>query len=412
MNADQESSWSRTRYQVYGVALIGLVLVAATVAVAAYDKAFTSSIPVTLQAGRAGLQMHPGNRVKIRGVDLGRVETVALNPDGRGVTLGLALDPTLAKQLPANVTTDLDQLTVFGNKTVQLQYPANPVTDRLRPGAVLVARHVSGEVNDTFQELMRVLTEVRPAKLNATLGAFAEALRGNGDSLGATITTADGYLGKLNHDLPALRRDFAVTAGFADVYADAAPDIVTLLRNAGTTSATLVDPRTDLPGLLRAGQRVGSQLDSFFGHNGDPLTDMLSSLRPTTSLLQEYSPALTCFLDGAARSYDGLNTHVFTESGAGFEAKPVPGTSPYRYPDDLPTVGPGPQRGPNCRGLPSVRPDEARKIDYTSGPASLRQPRPDNSPRIPRQPAVVTMFGPDALPPLASMSKSPSGGSR
>lgn len=397
---DGVSGWERVRLQVYALVLIAVIVGAATLSIAAYNKAFTASIPVTLQADRAGLQMHPGNRVKIRGVDLGRVKTVDLNGGGNGVTITLALDPKLAAQVPADVTVELDQQTAFGNKTVLVNYPAHPAGGFLHAGSVVTADHVSTEVNNTFDKLMTLLTEVRPSKLNATLGAFAEALQGNGDSLGTTLTTADHYLARFNGELPALRRDFRSTAGFADVYADAAPDLVSLLHNAGVTSAIVADPHTDLPGLLHAGHDVGGEIDDFFAQNGDPLTGMLSSLRPTTSLLKQYSPALTCFLDGAARSYDGLNSHVFSESGAGFEAKPVPGTAPYHYPEDLPRVGPGPQSGPNCRGLPVVGPHELAQLNYTSDPTSLRQNTPDNSPRLPRNPAVVEMFGPQALPPF------------
>jgi phospholipid/cholesterol/gamma-HCH transport system substrate-binding protein len=393
----QASFWDKIKYKIYALVLIAIIVGAAGISAAAYNHAFTSSIPVSLQAGRAGLQMHPGNRVKIRGVDLGLVRSVDLNPDQNGVTIVMNLDPELAGEVPVNVNASLDQLTAFGNKTVQLQYPDNPSPQTLRAHSVIAADHVAGEINSTFDHLMTVINNIQPAKLNATLGAFAQTLQGRGDSIGTTLTKADRYLAKFNGNLPALQNDFRVTAGFANVYADAAPDIVKLFSNAGVTSETIADG--DFPGLLDGLRHIGGEADDFFAENADPLTDMLDSLRPTTSLLHEYSPALTCFLEGAAVTYHQLNKTGFNESGVQFEATLSQATPMYQYPRDLPKVGPGAIPGPNCRGLPVVGTHQQNVADPVVDPPGARSP--GNTPQVSREPAVVQMFGPRALLPPA-----------
>lgn len=393
--------WGRVRLKVYALTLVALLLVAAGIAVAAYNRAFTASVPVSLHASRAGLQMHPGNRVKLRGVDLGYVHEVALDRRGPGVTIVLYLDPALSRQVPSNVEVSLNQLTAFGNKTVQLNFPSAPSARKLHAGSVITADHVTTEVNNVFDQLMSVITEIRPAKLNATLGAFAEALQGNGDRLGATLSSADDYLARFNGNLPALRDDFRVTAGFANVYARATPDLANLLSNAGVTSATIADPRTDLAGALHGAARFGGETDDFFAVNADPLTGMLRSLRPTTTLLHQYAPELTCFIDGEAQNYRQLNKNAFSRLGVSLEVAPAPGSAgTYQYPGDLPTVGPGAQPGPNCRGLPLVDQRTYQGTDYSTDPPGLRGR--SNSPlQLSRRPAVVQMFGPDALPAAA-----------
>jgi phospholipid/cholesterol/gamma-HCH transport system substrate-binding protein len=398
------SSWDRIKYKVYALIMIGVILLAAVLAAAAYNKAFTASIPVTVKADRAGLQMHPNNRVKIRGVDLGRVESVDLNAAHDGVDIVLALDPGLAEQVPSNARVSLEQLTAFGNKSIQLNYPAKPSNEFLHAGSVITADHVSTEINGVFDHLMTVLTELPPAKLNATLGAVAQTVQGKGDSLGATITRANDYLKRFNPNLPNLRRDVRSAAGFSQVYADAAPDIVDTLINLGMTAQTLADENVDLPGLLHSLKGTGGEIDDFFGENAGPMTDMLASLRPTTSLLQEYSPELTCLLDGAAVTADGLSK-VHNESGGQFNAVVGYGVNPYSPTKDLPEIGPGPQKGPNCRGLPVIDKNETGLSDYISGPASLRQQKPDNSPRLSKTPALVQFFGPQAPLALNPMSK-------
>ncbi|NMH98276.1 MCE family protein [Pseudonocardia acidicola] len=392
--------WGRTKYKIYALVLIAAFVGLAAVSVVAYNKGFTRSIPVTLQADRAGLQMRPGNIVKIRGVDLGRVEKVVPDPDGSGVSIVMDLDPELAKVVPVNAVASLEQLTAFGNKAVQLSYPPNPSSETLKAGSVITANHVTTEVNDLFDKLTHVLNVAQPAKLNTVLGAFAETLDGNGDRLGASLSKANDYLGKINGDLPQLQRDWQATAGFANVYADAAPDIVAFLSNLGVTSQTLADRTTDVPGLLHGLQNIGNEGDVFFGENAEPLTTMLASLRPTTSLLKEYSPALTCFLQGAAVSWDKVSRVGFNETGAMFTATLALGANTYQYPRDLPRVGPGAMKGPDCHGLPNVGQQDLTKLDETPDPPNHFSPT--NTPQPSDPPVLVQMFGPDALLPGAT----------
>jgi len=390
--------WDRIKFKVYALALLAIILAGAVMSGLAYKRTFTSTIPVTLKAGRAGLQMYPGNRVKVQGVDLGRVKSVELTPDQSGVDIVMYLDPELAHQVPVNVEASLEQLTAFGDKTVQLTMPSNPSPQTLEAGSAINVDNVAGEINNTFDHLMTVIDAVQPAKLNATLGAFAGALQGNGDSLGATLTKADRYLAKFNGNLPALQNDFRVVAGFANVYADAAPNIANVVSNLGVTTTTFANG--DFPPVLRSLTALGNEAAPWFEQNLHPLSDALESLLPTTSLLKKYSPALTCFLDGAAKTYDNLNTA--DESGIQFEFSFHGGPGPYKYPRDLPENGPGLiPPGPDCHGLPSLGPGDLSKADATVGPSSLAPGREGNTPQIlPRQPALVQFFGPDALPAL------------
>jgi len=383
---------------VYAIALIVLILLAVLVSVLAYQKVFTSTIPVVLKADRAGLQMHPGNRVKVQGVDLGRVEKIELSPDQRSVDITLFVDPELAAQIPVNVVADLNQLTAFGNKAVDLTMPPTPSSEHLRAGSVIQAHHVAGEINGTFDQLTTVLNEIQPAKLNAVLGAFAQTLQGNGDSLGETLTTANAYLKKFNNDLPDLQRDFRQTAGFANVYGDSAKDIADLVRNAGIVSTVFRDG--EWPRLLNSVDSVGGALEDFSAANAVPLNGALSSLLPTTSLLKKYSPMLTCLIDGAAQTWEIYNNAMALPGGYQFEAAFVPGPKTYKYPEDLPQPGPGAMKpGPDCHGLPKVTPSETALSDTTPGPPSLAPGTQTNTPKISKQPALVQMFGPNAYVP-------------
>jgi phospholipid/cholesterol/gamma-HCH transport system substrate-binding protein len=405
------SPWERSKGKVYALILIALMLGIAGLSAAAYNKAFDGSVPITLKADRAGLQMQAGNRVKIRGVDLGRVDEVKLSEDQKGVDITLAVKPELLKQIPDNATVSLEQLSAFGNKAVQMNYPAQPSGKFLAEGSVIDTSHISVEVNSTFDSLTTLLNRIQPSKLNSVLGGLANTFEGNGDTLGADFTQLNAYLKKFNGDLPALQRDWRSAGAFADVYAGAGNDIVDTLKNASVITNTLDERRENFERVLEQTGAAGDELSDFFGENAVPLTKMLRSLRPFTSLLDEYAPVITCFIDGAGVAYDGLAAKGFTEAGADFEVNVVEpgGTEQYKYPRDLPRVGPGWEKGPNCRGLPVVTNSEDSLADYTPDPPSLNQRTVDNSPRV--APSVLSQLDVNQpipnIPPLpVSLKKS------
>ncbi len=91
---------------------------------------------------------------------------------------------------------------MFGSKFVDLVPPVDPSGQSLRAEQVIRGNHVTVEINTVFEQLVSVLHEVEPAKLNQTLGAIAKSLNGRGDKFGQTLVDLDAALTKLN---PSLR---------------------------------------------------------------------------------------------------------------------------------------------------------------------------------------------------------------
>lgn len=144
----------------------------------AFAGTFRSYVPVTLTADRSGLVMETGAKVKMRGVQVGRVSQI--NGGSGPPTLRLEIDPDQIKFIPANVSAQIKATTAFGAKFVDLVYPADPSPRRLSAGAVLKSNNVTTEVNTVFQNVVNLLDMVDPAKLNAVLTAVADGVRGMG----------------------------------------------------------------------------------------------------------------------------------------------------------------------------------------------------------------------------------------
>ena len=140
---------------------------------------------------------------------------------------------------------------MFGAKYVELIYPENPSPKRLAAGAVLRSRNVSTEVNTVFENLVGVLNQIDPAKLNAMLTALAEGVRGQGERIGQATTDANQVLLALNPRMDTVAQDWRSFKGFSDAYSAAAQDI---LARSWTPRAPPAPPSpttpTDLDALL------------------------------------------------------------------------------------------------------------------------------------------------------------------
>jgi phospholipid/cholesterol/gamma-HCH transport system substrate-binding protein len=301
--------------------------------------------------------MEAGSKVRFRGVQIGQVGQV--RPNANSVSLQLEIDPDQIPNLPANIGAEIRATTVFGAKYVDLIYPNSPEPQRLSAGTVLRSSNVSTEVNTVFQNLLRVLKQIDPAKLNATLTALADGVRGQGEAIGRATTDANQVLVALNPRMHTVQQDLRSLSGFSHAYGAAARDILTTLSAVSTTSETLVSHEQALDALLVnviGFSRAGTDL---LEPNRDDLIRALNILEPTTNLLMKYSPSYTCMLLGATWFLDkgGRDALGAGDGRSGvLDATFLLGDDAYKYPDNLPVVAAkgGPGGKPGCGSLPDA----------------------------------------------------------
>src|SRR6202522_4002322 len=143
---DEEPMSHRGIRALVGLATVAVIAGIVAVAVGLFRGCFTEAVPVTIVSPRAGLVMNPDAKVKMRGVQVGKVASIESRPDGQAV-LSLAMYPSEMHLIPANVLVDLTSPTVFGAKFVELVPPAEPSAQSLHAGQVLDSQHVTVEVN-------------------------------------------------------------------------------------------------------------------------------------------------------------------------------------------------------------------------------------------------------------------------
>lgn len=340
------------------------VVVAALVAMTAllFNGTLQESIPLTLVSDRAGLVMENGAKVKLRGVQVGVVDTIGARTDGDGTdlaTLTLKIDPEPFAVLPANIEAEIKASTAFGAKYVDLIVPDDGAsTQTLKRNSVLHSRNVTVEVNTVFQNLQSVVQSVDPAKLNAVLSAVAEAVRGKGDTIGRAITSANDVLLAVNPRMSTVARDWQLFGATANAYSSAASDILGILDSFSTTSTTITDNAKGLDDLLLSAIGFAQSGTGVLGANQPALVRALDLLAPTTGLLEKYSATYTCLFMGAQWFLENGGRDALGGNGKSviMDAALLPGDDPYRFPANLPVVNAkgGPGGKPSCGSLPDV----------------------------------------------------------
>ncbi|MBV9856225.1 MAG: MCE family protein [Streptosporangiaceae bacterium] len=345
--------WHKARRRLAGLVLLAALGGLVVLSVALFNKDFTQVTIVTLYTDSTGNEMNLNADVMVRGVIVGEVRSIT--SDGSGARLGLAIDPSAARALPANVTAQMLPTTLFGQRYVELVEPATPSALSLADSrAISQDRSADAiEVEKVLNDLEPMLTAVQPEKLSATLSALAAALQGRGPELGQTLVQLDAYLRQLNPRLPALDADIRELIQVTSTYSRAAPSLVQALRDFSVTSQTIASEASNLDSLFSTVTAASQNLSTFLQNNQQVIISLAATSQTTLQTLARYSAEFPCISQGlsdfvpnsdrvlgAGTGQPGLHITVHPVQSMGSYR---PGADTPRYGDDL---------GPHCYTVP------------------------------------------------------------
>ncbi|OBE95831.1 MCE-family protein [Mycolicibacterium elephantis] len=337
-----------------GLAMVVAIVAIIGLAIALFRGDFTKTVPVTVISDRAGLVMNPDAKVKMRGVQVGSVKSIAERADGTA-ELTLDMDPSQLHLIPENVNVEIASTTLFGAKFVQLETPQQPSQKTLHAGQVLQGQHVMVEINTVFQQLVTVLDKIEPTKLNETLGAIATAFNGRGQKIGQTLVDFNALLAKIEPSLPNLSHDLEAAVPTLDAYGDAAPDLLATIQSATEVGNSIVEEQQNLDELLLSTIGLADVGNDVIGTNTEGLADVTHLLVPTTTLLNDYRESARCGIGGLIPFAKSPPQY----SGVLVNAGLTLGVERYRYPRDLPKVAASSGGADFCEalGLPELPPN-------------------------------------------------------
>ncbi len=208
----------------------------------------------TVQAvlGRAGVGLTPGSDIKVRGVKVGSVESLAYE-DGRATAV-LRFDPKPRLPAPEELTMAVTAKTLLGEKQIELSFPDEAFDSgpRLEAGDQLVADRQPTELSEVLDRLEPFVAALNGDDLGTIIEALGEQ-QGEADTivenleLGSKLAafgerTAEQNLANLNK-----------LADISDALAPVADDMTRL--NANLPEATRV--------LREEQDRITSSLDAL-----------------------------------------------------------------------------------------------------------------------------------------------------
>ena len=352
-----------------GLGLVVVILGLLAVTILVYLKVFTPVDMVTLRADRAGNQLSEFGDVKYRGLRVGEIRTITSTGDG--AVIEMAIDPELIGQVPADVQARLLPKTLFGEKFVSLTPPPRSSSEPLQAGDTIGQDRSSTaiETEAVFDDLLPLLEAVQPAKLNSALAAVATALNGNGDTLGQNLQLVNSYLVGLSPSYPDLGRNFALLDDVTNLYADAAPDLLTFLDNISATNRTIAAKADGIEAAFTSTTRFSASFDTLLAENEARLISVPRNNLPFLELAARYSPVFPCLAQGFVRQEEGVNKTLGQNPGTDFKGLHITleltnQRSGYEQ-DDAPLYLD--DTGPDCLGLPDNPPMPAPYVDFRDG---------------------------------------------
>lgn len=338
-----------------GAVLITVILALIGVTIASYVGAFDDRMPVTLKVEEAGLQLNEGSDVKLRGLIVGEVDALTTTGAAQGANIALLLDRQYTAKIPQGVSARILPKTLFGEKFVELVYPAGVTPDTvatpISAGDIIPQDRstVAIELQRTLDSTLALLKAVEPQKISMTLGSVRLALDGRGERVGNTLVNLQTLLDGFNPVLPDLQADIGLLADFSENLADATPDLLDAADAFGTPARTVVERGDDLADFLAGAKGGVDDLTDFLDDNGENIIALADASEPTLQSLARYAPEFPCLFEQLARGVDQVNDAIRPDSTipgvhitlelVNSRGKYIPDRDEPRYSDD---------RGPRC----------------------------------------------------------------
>ena len=172
---------------------------------------------------RAGEGLNPGSAVVFRGVQVGRVSTISL--DQNQARVSVLIEPSF--RVPRTATATIEPVNLFGAEQVSISTPdhnaeAGPY---LQPGSSFAHAASSDELGDLFAAATPLLSKIDTTNLSTVLSELAQASRGEGPKIAASISAGTQLAGLLDRTINEQIVALQSFAKFTQAVAPAAGDL-------------------------------------------------------------------------------------------------------------------------------------------------------------------------------------------
>ncbi len=245
-------------------------------------------ITVTLDLPAAG-GLYRFSNVTYRGVQLGKVTSVALTPTGAKATLSLATSP----KVPANLVAEVHSVSAVGEQYVDLR-PRTDSPPYLHDGSVIAARDttIPQAVGPMLDQVSALVGSIPKTKLGQLLNESFQAFNGTGYDLGSLFDSSSQVAGDANGVVDRTRVLTEDTGPLLDSQARTTDSIRTWARSLAGISNVLVNDDSRVRTLLENGPEAANEASRLLEQIKPTLPILLANLTTIGQIGVTYHPSL------------------------------------------------------------------------------------------------------------------------
>jgi phospholipid/cholesterol/gamma-HCH transport system substrate-binding protein len=306
--------WTVNHQALLGLVSVVVLGILTTFGVKYAFGAYEPGYDLTARFEGAGQNLDTESVVKLRGVDVGRVESISLDDDDQAV-VRFRIDPDI--DVPASSVAVIRPISIFGPKFIDL-IPGEGEGEGpfLHEGDEIAHTRPALELSDILANASDLLDAVDPEDVTTVLHTFAEGVDGLDQEMADSITNGQTVLSAMIDSSPDRHVLLDSLASTADQLADQGDTIVGIGANSHEALPTISEHEEDFAGLLEATSRLSEDLADVVTADADVLGPGIEGSAALSGITADDLGGVVSYLD-FVNTYGGVLSQVIRVPVAG-----------------------------------------------------------------------------------------------
>jgi len=298
MNSDLSA---RSR-RLFGLIGAGAIAACAVVSYLGVQQSHPGATYLSATFGRAGQGLDDQSDVKIRGINVGKVASVRLTPQGR-VLVRIRMDRGV--KVPASSSLTIEPLSIFGPKFIDLRPGSGEGTGPyLAAGATISQTKDPQELTDIAQPTYDLLNAIDPKDAATLLHTFASGLDGRGQALAGTVDNAATLLDLSVRNTANLKTLIGNSVPITATLATRGNEIVNLARDLNLLAPTISADPASFKTLLTGTNTVADQVVALLKSDPQGPGRILDAIMPPLKVSYDLRANTPQLLSGVGAFFD------------------------------------------------------------------------------------------------------------
>lgn len=302
-----------TRSRVLFCALGASVMIgAASAAAVASMPSHSGTSTYSAVFGRAGQGLDARSDVKVRGVTVGNVESVALTPDGRvRVTMRVKDDV----RVPAASEARVDPVSVFGPKEISLDLGASG--PYLASGGTIARTKDPSDPSDTAWPLYRTGQALDPQDVTTLMHTFARGLSGQGPALRRTLGNGSKIIDATHADRAQIQQLLKDITGVSGTLQNRGGTLVSATRDLNAIAPAVSERPDQISRLLDEAGHLTTTVGGNLTDHGDSMGRLVDDGGRAAGVAARQNANLVTLADALNGFFGGLSGVMTAPGPAG-----------------------------------------------------------------------------------------------